>query len=87
MTELTTLCPKDEIIRVSYYNRQEEPLYFLTSPVRSTSSMSAQAGTFTLYEVISGAKGTLKAINIHPPSGWFFICGQSPLLLADTSNV
>ena len=25
---------------------------------------------------------TRKKINIHPPSGWFFTCGQSPLFLA-----
>ena len=24
----------------------------------------------------------IKTIIIHPPSGWFFICGQSPLFLA-----
>ena len=61
MNELATLCPKGETIRVSYCNRQYEPLFFLTSPSRSTSTLSAQTSAFTLYEIIAGTKGTMKA--------------------------
>ena len=61
MNELATLCPKGETIRVSYCNRQYEPLFFLTSPSRSTSTLAAQTGAFTLYEIVAGAKGALKA--------------------------
>ena len=61
MTDLTTLCPKDEKICVGYYNRQEEALFFLTSPARSTSTLAAQTGAFALYEVTAGARGALKA--------------------------
>ncbi len=60
MYDLNTLCPKGETIRVSYCNRQYEPLFFLTSPSRSTSTLAAQTGAFTLYEVVAGTKGTLK---------------------------
>ena len=51
MAELTTLCPKDETIRVGYYNKQEEPLFFLTSPEQTTSTLAAQTGAFSLYAV------------------------------------
>ena len=63
MTELTTLCPKDEKIRVGYYNKQEEPLFFLTSPARSSSSLAAETGAFTLYEVIPGTKPKAKKLG------------------------
>ena len=63
MTELSTLCPKDEKIRVGYYNRQQEPLYFLTSPAKSTSSLTAQTGAFTLYEVVAGSKPKAKKLG------------------------
>ena len=60
-TELRSLCPKDEAVWVTYRNKQGELLFFLTSPARSTSTTAAQDGTFTLYAVIPGAKGTKKA--------------------------
>ncbi len=63
MTELTTLCPKDEKIRVGYYNKQEEPLFFLTSPAKSTSSLAAETGAFTLYEVIPGTRPKVKKLG------------------------
>ena len=63
MTELTTLCPKDEKIRVGYYNKQEEPLFFLTSPARSSSTLAAQTEAFTLYEVIAGSKPKAKKLG------------------------
>ena len=63
MTDLTALCPKEEKIRVGYYNKQEEPIFFLTSPARSTSSLAAQTGVFTLYEVIPGSKPKAKKLG------------------------
>ena len=63
MTELTTLCPKEEKICVGYYNKNEEPVFFLTSPARSTSNLSAQTGAFTLYEVIAGSKPKAKKLG------------------------
>ena len=27
-----------------------------------------------------------RSISIHPPSGWFCLCGQSPMFLAHASN-
>ena len=27
-----------------------------------------------------------EVISIHPPSGWFCLCGQSPMFLAHASN-
>ena len=33
------------------------------------------------------AGGFLSIISIHPPSGWFCLCGHSPQFLADTLNV
>ena len=63
MTDLSTLCPREEKIRVGYYNKQEEPLFFLTSPAKSTSSLAAQAEAFTLYEVIAGTKPKAKKLG------------------------
>ena len=63
MTDLTTLCPKGETVRVSYCNRQYEPLFFLTSPSRVTSTLAAQTGAFTLYEVTGGAKPKAKKLG------------------------
>ena len=59
--ELKTLCPKDETTWTLYKNKAGELLFFLTSPARSTSTMAAQDGTFALYAVLPGAKGTHKA--------------------------
>ena len=61
MNELATLCPKDEQVWVTYHNKAGELLFFLTSPSRSTSTLSAQTSAFTLYEIIAGTKGTMKA--------------------------
>ena len=61
MNELATLCPKDEQVWVTYCNKERELLFFLTSPSRSTSTLAAQTGAFTLYEIVAGNKGTLKA--------------------------
>jgi len=61
MTDLNTLCPKDERVWMTYYNRQNELLFFLASPAASTSSMAAQTGAFSLYAVTAGPRGAQKA--------------------------
>lgn len=61
MTDIAALCPKDEMIWVGYYSKTGEPLFFLTSPKKMTSTLAAQTGSFTLYAVTAGAKGALKA--------------------------
>lgn len=58
---ISDLCPKDEKVWVIYYNKNEEPLFFLTGPVNASSTMAAQTGSFTLYSVNAGAKGSMKA--------------------------
>ena len=59
--DLTALCPKDEKVWVTYYGKNAEPLFFLTGPVNTSSTLTAQSGRFTLYSLVSGAKGALKA--------------------------
>ena len=61
MTDLTALCPKDEQVWVTYYNRQNELLFFLASPAAATSSAAAQTGAFSLYAVTAGPGGAQKA--------------------------
>ena len=53
-SKISALCPEGEKIRVSYYNKQGEPLFFLTSPQRMVSGLAAQTGAFTLYAVGKG---------------------------------
>lgn len=60
MTDLTALCPDQEQVWVTYYNR-DELLFFLTGPANVSSTLAAQTGRFTLYSVAAGARGTLKA--------------------------
>ncbi len=60
-TRITALCPENEKVRVTYFNKAGEPLFFLTSPERATSNLSAQTGAFSLYAVTAGAKGARKA--------------------------
>lgn len=54
-SRISALCPEGEKIRVSYYSREGEPLFFLTSPQRMVSGLAAQTGAFTLYAVGKGA--------------------------------
>ena len=61
MTDLTNLCPKGEAVWVTYYNREDELLFFLTGPENMSSTLTAQTGAFTLYEVTVSAKGLQKA--------------------------
>ena len=61
MMDLSALCPKDEKVWVTYYGKNEEPLFFLTGPVNTSSTLTAQSGKFTLYSLVSGAKGSLKS--------------------------
>ena len=51
MIELATLFPKDEQVWVTHRNKEGELLFFLTSPSRSTSTLAAQTGAFSLYAV------------------------------------
>ena len=53
-SSISALCPEGEKIRVSYYSREGEPLFFLTSPQRMVSALAAQTGAFTLYAVGKG---------------------------------
>lgn len=53
-SKISALCPEGEKIRVSYYSREGEPLFFLTSPQRMVSVLAAQTGAFTLYAVGKG---------------------------------
>ncbi len=61
MTDISTLCPKNEQTWTMYYNRNNELLFFLTSPAHLSSTLAAQTGAFTLYGVVPGARGSLKA--------------------------
>lgn len=61
MAEMKTLCPEGEKIRVGYYSREGEPLFFLTSPEHLGTTLTAQTGAFTLYAVTAGSKGAIKA--------------------------
>ena len=61
MTDLSALCPKDEQVWVTYYNRRNELLFFLAAPASATSTMAAQTGAFSLYAVTTGARGAQKA--------------------------
>lgn len=58
--DLSALCPKDEEIWATYY-RKNELLFFLTGPTGMSSTLTAQTGKFTLYNVTAGAKGVQKA--------------------------
>ena len=53
-SRISALCPEGEKIRVGYYSKQGEPLFFLTSPQRMVSGLAAQTGAFTLYAVGKG---------------------------------
>lgn len=53
-SKISALCPEGEKIRVGYYSKQGEPLFFLTSPQRMVSGLAAQTGAFTLYAVGKG---------------------------------
>ena len=53
-SRISALCPEGEKIRVGYYSREGEPLFFLTSPQRMVSGLAAQTGAFTLYTVGKG---------------------------------
>ena len=53
-SRISALCPEGEKIRVGYYSREGEPLFFLTSPQRMVSGLAAQTGAFTLYAVGKG---------------------------------
>ena len=64
MTDLSALCPKDEQVWVTYYNRRNELLFFLAAPTTASSTMAAQTGTFSLYAVTTGARGAQKAKNL-----------------------
>lgn len=57
MTDIAELCPKDEKVWMTYYNKKEELLFFLTSPANTTSTIAAQTGVFFLYAVTSTARG------------------------------
>ena len=57
MSDISEICPKDEKIWLTYYNKNEEPLFFLTSPEGTSSTIAAQTGAFTLYAVSHSGKG------------------------------
>ena len=61
MTDLTNLCPKGEAVWVTYYNRENDLMIFLTGPDNLTFTLTAQTGAFTLYEVTVSPRGLLKA--------------------------
>ena len=61
MTNLTNLCPKGEAVWVTYYNWNDELMFFLTGPENLSSTLIAQTGAFTLYEVTLNPKGLRKA--------------------------
>ncbi len=77
--DISDLCPKDEKVWVTYYNRNDEPLFFLTGPANASSTMAAQIGSFTLYSVNTGAKGSMKAKKLGSAG--------SPLELETKHNV
>ena len=60
MSNLTALCPAQEQVWVTYYNG-DELLFFLTGPMNTSSTLTAQTGRFTLYAVAANARGALKA--------------------------
>ena len=66
--DLTALCPKEEKVWVTYYDKNAEPLFFLTGPVNTSSTLTAQSGRFTLYSLVSGAKGGTESEETR--SGW-----------------
>ena len=59
--DISTLCPKDEKVWVTYYNKSGELLFFLTSPARLSSTIAAHDESFVMYAVIAGTKGSYKA--------------------------
>ena len=77
--DISDLCPKDEKVWVTYYNKNEEPLFFLTGPVNASSTMAAQTGAFALYSVNAGAKDHMKAKKLGS--------SRSPLELETKYNV
>ena len=60
MTDLTAICPKDEMVWVSYY-KHNDLLFFLTGPSCVSSTAAAQSGSFRLYSVTTSNKGIMKA--------------------------
>ena len=59
MTDLAELVPASEKVWVSYYNR-DTLLFFLTGPLKMTSSMTAHNEAFTLYAVVNDGKKAKK---------------------------
>ena len=57
MTDIAEICPKDEKTWLTYYNRNDELLFFLTSPEGTSSTIAAQTGAFSLYAVTYSGKG------------------------------
>lgn len=64
MTDIAELCPKDEKTWLTYYNKNEELLFFLTSPEGTSSTIAAQTGAFTLYAVTCSGKGKTGGVKI-----------------------
>ncbi|MBQ6610194.1 MAG: hypothetical protein IJH70_07150 [Oscillospiraceae bacterium] len=64
MTDIAEICPKDEKTWLTYYNKNEELLFFLTSPEGTSSTIAAQTGAFTLYAVTYSGKGKTGSAKI-----------------------
>ncbi len=64
MTDIAEICPKSEKIWLTYYNKNEELLFFLTSPEGTTSTIAAQTGAFSLYAVTCSGKGKTSGAKI-----------------------
>ena len=60
MTDLRTLVPKGEEVWVTYY-RKDELLFFMAGPAGLSSTLTAKQGSFKLYSVTAGKRGTLTA--------------------------
>ena len=64
MIDIAELCQKDEKTWLTYYNKNEELLFFLTSPEGTSSTIAAQTGAFTLYAVAYSGKGKTGSAKI-----------------------
>lgn len=64
MIDISELCPKDEKTWLTYYNKNDELLFFLTSPEGTSSTIAAQAGAFTPYAVTYSGKGKTGSAKI-----------------------
>ena len=60
MTDLRILVPKGEEVWVTYY-RKDELLFFMSGPAGLSSTRTAKQGSFKLYSVAAGKRGTLTA--------------------------